>query len=154
MGKDGVALASLSKLFYPAGRVRFIRSLFVLVSVKLFPKGVSTTGLYDVYRPCWMQAESEVILKSLKNPNRGGEFSYGEDTHLFDSIKKMHRIVALRDIGCYCLSDQIEDIPHVQFQTGRRFRFEAARFLSVLKWSVINMRPLVLKGYFYQKRKT
>ncbi len=149
LGED-VALVSLSKLFNPKGLIRLIRSLFVLLWVKLFPRGVSTTGLYAVYRPSWMHAESQESLKRLRNPKRGGVVNYGEDTHMFDSIKKKYRIIALRDIGCLCLSDRdIEDIPYIQFETGRLLA--QRRFLTVFRWCVINMRPLVLKGYFYQR---
>lgn len=152
VGKDNVAIASLSKMLYPRGVVRLIRSVLVFLWVE-FNRRPSTTGLYALYRPYWLRAEPEDSIKQVKNPkfSSGKEVSYEGDTHMFEHVIRKYRVVPLRAIGCFCLSDQIEDIPYVQFETGRYLFESHLGFITALKWSLIHMRPLLLKGYVYQE---
>ncbi len=152
VGKNDIAICSLSKMFYARGFVRLIRSVLVFLWVKSYPRP-STTGLYALYRPYWLGAESEDSLQRVKNPKfvSGREVSYGEDTHMFDLVKRRYRIIALKGIGCFCLSDQIEDIPYIQFETGRHYSDSGWNFITTLRWSLTHMRPFLLKGYVYQQ---
>jgi len=151
--KNNIGLVSCGK-FNPVRNLLGIwRMVAYHIARQIYP--VRFTGLYALWRPYWLNSEDEGI-KNLEDPRlkhiTGTLVSVGEDTYLRNCMQLKHHCVYLKDIGCRCLTRYVEDVPHVQFETGRYLFEHGHRLLRVLIKTLMYTRPHILRGYLYQKR--
>lgn len=174
VGKEDVGLVSCGKFRYPNNLVGFWRAMGYNVLRKsfVFLKKVQTgglrmsafTGLYAMYRPYWLDSEDEEGIKRLVNPKQvfrgetipeGGVLWHtGEDTYLRDCMMKQHRVITLSDVGAICLTDRLEDVPWVQFESGRYNATRARSMLGAIVHVVAYAHPHYFRGFIYEKQKS
>lgn len=150
VGKNNVGFVSCSTSHVKKGPLNFWRYLTFKIANKVSPP--KFTGLYSIWRPYWLETENEKI-KSLPNARtaKGGFALIGEDAFLHNCMKNKHKCIHLSDFGGYCLQNDCNDLPHVQFETGR-FYSKKFNFFQVLFRSILFLRPQILKGYLHQKK--
>ncbi len=143
VGNGEIGMVSLTKVLYPIGVSRFLRCLFAFIILRLRP---TFTGLYAVYKPYWLETEEEDSLKQISDPKYSKSYARGEDGHIHDAMLKRYRVTVLRTIGCFALSDQIEEIPSIQVKIGKVQRKK--NVLRMVFQAIAFLRPYLLKGYF------
>lgn len=150
VGNNNVGFVSCSTSHSKNGFANLWRNFAFKIANKISPP--KFTGLYALWRPYWLETEDENV-KSLPNARnaKGGFALIGEDAYLYNCMKSKYKCIHISDFGGYCLRSDCNDLPNVQFETGR---FYAKKFnlLSVLLRSILFLRPHVLKGYLHQKK--
>ena len=153
VGKDDVGLVSSSKFYPIRGPLGFWRAVAYHLARRVH--FAPFTGLYCIFRPYWLDSEDEGI-KNLEDPRTeralGSLAAVGEDTYLRNCMVTKHRVVYLRDIGAYCMTRYVEDVPHMQFELGRYMAVKGHSWPSVLRKTLMYARIHYLRGYLYQKR--
>lgn len=150
VGTQNIGLVSLVKHLNPMGLSRMWRE-FTYITRRSLISG-TFTGLYAFYRPYWLETEDTEKLKELENPKfiTSLALGWGEDDNLRMSMSSKHRVIFLKEAGCYSLDDQHGDLPKIQFKTGRELA-EKGKIFEAIKNSVLLAHPYVLKGYFAYK---
>jgi len=169
VGKENIALASLSKTWYPRtftdywrnGLHAFLRLLHGLLD-PLIPV-TSFSGLYCIWRPYWLDSEPEEEVKRLVNPKqlyRGEKVDIkwasaitGEDTFLRDCVCRKYRCIYLRDVGAIDLGISPENSPFVQEMKGRYFARQGRQPLISIGRAIIRLQPYYLRGYIDERRR-
>ena len=153
VGKDDVGLVSCSKFYPIRGPLGFWRAVAYHLARRAH--FAPFTGLYCIFRPFWLDSEDEGI-KSLEDPRTeralGSLAAVGEDTYLRNCMVPKHRVLYLREIGAYCMTRYVEDVPHMQFELGRYMAAKGISWPRVLLKSLMYARIHYLRGYLYQKR--
>lgn len=175
VGKNDIGLVSLSKMRAPNSLLNLYRLFGTGILQKYIHyfaeayrgRGIATTtftGLYALWRPYWLDSESEEGIKNLvssKTALRKGEKvkwsmqtfrSAGEDTFLRDCMIKKHKLVYLKDIGAIVLTDPLEDRPEVQFKQGIYFALKGRNLIGALTRTVFRGQPHYLRGHLYGRK--
>ena len=175
VGKNDIGLVSLSKMRAPNSLLDLYRLFGTGILQKYIHyfaeayrgRGIATTtftGLYALWRPYWLDSESEEGIKSLvssKTALRKGEKvkwsmqtfrSTGEDTFLRDCMIKKHKIVYLKEIGAIVLTDPLGDRPEVQFKQGIYFALKGRNLIGALARTVFRGQPHYLCGHLYGRK--
>lgn len=168
VGKNDVGLASLTKFRYPH-RLTDYWQLGVVVFLRNFVHGMldsvmaTTTfsGLYALWRPYWLDSESEEAVKKLVNPKqfyRGERPDLkqvsavtGEDTFLRDQMIKKHRCIYLKDIGGIDMGVPTESLPYIQYMKGQYFARQGRSLMVSLGRALLRGQPHYLQGYLKAK---
>jgi ubiquinone/menaquinone biosynthesis C-methylase UbiE len=152
-GKDDVGLVSCSKFYPIGGPLGFWRAVAYHLARRTH--FAPFTGLYCIFRPFWLDSEDEGI-KSLEDPRTeralGSLAAVGEDTYLRNCMITKHRVLYLREVGAYCMTRYVEDVPHMQFELGRYMAAKGYSWPRVLLRTLMYARIHYLRGYLYQKR--
>ena len=153
VGKDDVGLVSCSKFYPVTGPLGFWRAVAYHLARRAH--FAPFTGLYCIFRPYWLDSEDEGI-KSLEDPRTeralGSLAAVGEDTYLRNCMITRHRVLYLRELGAYCMTRYVEDVPHMQFELGRYMAAKGYSWPRVLLRALMYGRIHYLRGYLYQKR--
>jgi len=164
VNRGNVGLCSVLKFRKPRGVVDLWRVFILYFLRKILhwftdPLMATTTftGLYCISKKAWLDSEPEWAAKLLVNPKqfyREGQISFerfsactGEDTLLHYWMKKKFRCCYLRDVGAVDLGVPIENLPLVQYMTGRYFASLGRGFFVSLGRAVLRAQPYYLKGY-------
>lgn len=154
VGKDNVAAVSFGKFLRADSFPSYVRTLYYHTRRMFIP---GFTGIYWLYRPYYLELMPEELIKTIHN---------GYDALLVNQLFKQreYRLVKLRDVGCYCLTHQNEDLPWRQFQDGvwyganRAFisldgtvRIKKKSWIGVCLKTFLLARPHILKGYYWAK---
>lgn len=168
VGKNNVGLVSLTKFHYPnsvtdywrEGVLFFLRNV-VHGSLDAVMATSTFTGLYALFKPYWLDSESEEEIKRLVNPKqfyRGEKPSAksasaitGEDTFLRDSMLRKHRCIYLKDIGAIDLRISLENLPSIQYAIGQYFARQGRPLALSLGRAWVRAQPHYLKGYLREK---
>ena len=150
VGKDNIGFVSCSTSHSKNGLSGMWRHIAFRIANSVSPPRF--TGLYALWRPYWLDSE-DVNIKNLENARKvkGGFALMGEDAFLHNCMHTKHKCVHLSEYGGYCMRDDCNDLPNVQFEIGRHYT-KKYKTISVLLRSILFLRPQILKGYFYQKR--
>lgn len=150
VGKDDVGFVSCLTSHTKNGLIALWRHIAFKIANKSSPP--QFTGLYALWRPYWLDSEDENI-KSLEDARKvkGGLALIGEDTYLHNCMQKKHKCIHLSEYGGYCMRNDCNDLPNVQFEIGRHYA-KTSKTPQVLLRSIMFARPNIIKGYFYQKR--
>jgi hypothetical protein len=99
--------------------------------------GPAMTGLYAVWRPFWIETEDLASIQRLGNARiaTGESALIGEDAHLCDSMRRRYHCIFLDVYGANCVRDDCNDLPSVQFETGRLY----ARRMGFFKMLAISL---------------
>jgi len=153
VGKDDVGMVSCSKFYPIRGPLGFWRAVAYHLARRAH--FAPFTGLYCIFRPYWLDSEDEGI-KSLEDPRTeralGSLAAVGEDTYLRNCMVTRHRVLYLREVGAYCMTRYVEDVPHMQFELGRYMAAKNYSLLQVLLKTLMYARIHYLRGYLYQRR--
>jgi len=68
-------------------------------------------------------------------------------------MERLHRCIYLSDIGAICVTDYLEDHPHVQFEKGRYSATRNRNMIGALIHAIMYCHPFYLKGFIYEKRR-
>jgi len=152
VGRNDIGLVSCSKLPSVSGLLGFWRTTGDQL-VRWFIQIPHFTGLYCIWKPYWLDSEDERI-KELENPRNalGAYVFVGEDTFLLNCMRRKHRVIFLPDIGAYCMTPNMEDLSHIQFESGRFLQTRGRRFHRILIQSVLTARMEQVQGYLYEKQ--
>jgi hypothetical protein len=170
VGFNNVGLVSLSKLHYPRGLTDYWREGVLLFSRNIvhgvldrFMMTTTFTGLYALYRPYWLDSESEESVKRLVNPKQffrgevpkiaGASAFIGEDTFLRDSMIKKYKCIYLKDIGAVDLGVAHENNPEIQFRIGQYFARQKRSLIASLGRAFLRAQPYYLMGFLSERRK-
>jgi len=155
VGKDDVGLVSCSKFPPINGPLGFWRAVVYHLIRARQAHFAPFTGLYCIFRPYWLDSEDEG-LKNLEDPRTkralGSLAAMGEDTYLRNCMVTKHRVRYLREVGAYCMTRYVEDVPHMQFELGRYMAAKGYSWIRVLLRTLMYGRIHYLRGYLYQKR--
>jgi hypothetical protein len=168
VGENNVGLASLTKFHRPNTITDYWREgvLFLLRNVVHgaldgFMATSTFSGLYAVFKPYWLDSESEGEAKRLVNPKqfyRGekpdatkASAIVGEDTFLRDSMIRKHRCIYLKDIGAIDLRTSLENLPSIQYAIGQYFARQGRPLIVSAGRALLRAQPYYLKGYLHEK---
>jgi len=148
VGKNKIGLASCM-YFHSLKGLGLYRAAVLLFKIRKY--GPFFKGLYALWKPFWLECESEELLRKVQDPRNKKITTFacllGEDSFLRNCIKSRYRCVYLNCIGGYNLRGHVKDHPIVQFNWGRYYAARGVRFIRVLYYSVIDLRLNILKGY-------
>jgi hypothetical protein len=164
---NGVGLVSCSKFRFPHDFLSFTRlcSSEILRRLSVIRKRMNATaftGLYAFYRPYLEEVESLERVKKfqkLKEKVRNNQslaladfFGAGDDTLLRDEMKQKYRVVYLKEIGAFVLTDYWEDRPMVQYGKGIYFAVRGRKTLTALGRAFIRLQPYYFAGHLYGEK--
>jgi hypothetical protein len=148
----GIISRALSKFVYPIWKKRNYSA----------PVQGNFTGLYALYRPFWIDSESDGI-KNLNNPKQElridrspvtrAYVAIGEDTYLRDCLERKHKVMYLKDLGAIAIRPQFGHHPNVQFEFGRYYYHKGRNFIGALLRATIYLRPHELRGFLFEKQR-
>ena len=169
VGENNIGLASCAKFFRPSsfsdlyklmgtGIInQYIRKLAELYRGRHIAKA-GFTGLYAMWRPFWLDTESEEDAKKIGNVKQKLRHSslqeiramtdlYGEDVYLRNCMMRKHEVVCLRDIGAVALRNPMERHPHMQWLRGFYSAVRGSTWPGTLAKTFVRAEPYYLKGY-------
>jgi len=159
---NGVGVVSCSKFRLPHDSLSFMRLcsseiLRRLSAIRKRMDATAFTGLYAFYRPYLEEVEPIERVKKfqkLKEKVRNNQsleladfFGAGDDTLLRDEIKQKYKVVCLKDIGAFVLTDYWEDRPMVQYGKGVYFAVRGRKTLIALGRAFIRLQPYYFAGH-------
>ncbi len=169
LGKNNIGLVSCSKFYYPKslldlwriGTLTFLRKIVHRI-LDPFMEITLFTGLYAVWKPYWLDSESEEKIKKHMNPKQFYRGEYvrevpadvnptGEDTFLKDCILEKHRCIYLRDVGAIMLRDVYENVPYVQYMKGQYSRRRGRSLLVAIGRAFLRAEPHYLRGFLHAR---
>jgi glycosyltransferase involved in cell wall biosynthesis len=114
--------------------------------------GPAMTGLYALWRPFWLETEDLMSIKRLGNARiaPGQSALIGEDAHLCESMRNRYRCIFLDVYGARCVRDDCNDLPSVQFETGRVYAKKMG-FFKMMAISFLFARFRIPLGYFSER---
>jgi hypothetical protein len=172
VGEKDVGLCSCSKMYLPRNLMGFIRRIIILFISKfihpIWKKPTSTelsqgnfSGFYALFRPYWKDSEDDGI-KKLHNPKQEirldldythkRKMCMGEDSYLKNCMRKKHRVLYLREIGCISIGKQLMYNSSVQFERGRNYYHRGWSLIEIILKSIIYLQPHQLRGYLFERR--
>jgi hypothetical protein len=169
VGRNNVGLASLSKFSKPRNLLSLwsflittlIHSFYKILGSNKGSPGFS--GLYAIWRPCWLKSEPEEDVKRLLNPKQlyTGEIRNlksasavtGEDSFLRDCIMKQYSVRYLDDIGAIDLGKVPKSQPHLMFRRGQNTAKQGGSLIICIGRSLLRVQPFYLMGYLYERRR-
>jgi len=164
VGKNGVGLASMSKFRYPNN----FRNIWILIVDTLLSKTIHSksnsnkvmtnfTGLYALWKPYWLEIETEEEIKRLVSPKqlfrgkkpdlKNASAITGEDTFLRDQMLKKYNCLYLTDVGAIDLGKNVERLPSIQFMKGRYFAHHGRSLLITIGRAIMRVQPHYLMGH-------
>jgi len=169
VGRNNIGIASCARFYYPNSFLDFYRligtgilkhyihKLAELYRGRSIPRG-AFTALYALWRPYWLDTESEEAVKklpSLKKKLRRSRLDEiwtmadlcGEDVYLHKCMWKRHRVVYLTDIGGVVLRYPVERHPNMQYLRGLKSAIGGRTLLGVLARTFFRAEPYYLRGY-------
>jgi cellulose synthase/poly-beta-1,6-N-acetylglucosamine synthase-like glycosyltransferase len=149
-GRDGIGFVScLTRHTWrgPLGLWRLIG-----LSISNIVVGPGMTGLYAIWRPFWIETEDLTSIKRLENARivSGESALIGEDAHLCESMRRRYRCVFLDVYGANCVRDDCNDLPSVQFETGRVYARRMG-FFKMLAIALLFARFHVPRGFLAER---
>ena len=134
VGNENNVIVSLTPKLLVKNLSDFIRHCFHKQRTRRNP---STTGLFWIYRPFYLQDMDIEEYKKIQN---------GADTWMYDRIYRIgkHNVIPLKDIGSNSLDYENEDYPWRQFQVGVWFsaNYNSIRSDSIKKRQKIKRSKL------------
>jgi len=142
VGKDDVGFVSCSTSHTKNGFLGLWRHIAFKIANKSSPPRF--TGLYALWRPYWLDSEDDNI-KNLEDARKvkGGLALIGEDAYLHNCMQTKHKCVHLSEYGGYCMRNDCNDLPNVQFEIGRHYT-KTYKTPQVLLRSIMFARPHLL----------
>ena len=158
VGKDDVGFVSMAQPYYPFMGVKSFWRMVIDCLIRRFWYN-TFTGLYALWKPYWLDTEKEEDIQKLPDPRSSnaliiGRSSIGEDSFLHQKMLTKHRVIYLRDIGGFKLAVGKNDLPYLQFQSGKIKARMGKRLPAVLFAAFLRLRPLILSGYLHGRRKS
>ncbi|MFX0204890.1 MAG: hypothetical protein ACFFDT_02815 [Candidatus Hodarchaeota archaeon] len=169
VGKNNVGLVSLSKFSKPRDFLSlwsFLTTTLIQSLYKIFGSYKGSpgfSGLYAIWRPYWLNSESEEEAKRLINPKQlfTGEIKNlkyasavtGEDSFLRDCMKRKYDVRYLDDIAAIDLGVVPISQPHLMFRRGQNTAKQGGSFIICIGRSLLRVQPFYLKGYLYERTK-
>lgn len=152
VGRDNIGLASCSKFYSVRSFLGLWRAIVYHLARRVHFSPF--TGLYAIFRPYWVDSEDEGI-KKLGDPrtesSQTSVTAVGEDTYLRNCMLRKHRVVYLRHIGAYCMTQYMGSAAHVEFALGRYMALRGHSLPRTLLKAFIYARIDLMRGYLHQK---
>lgn len=172
VGKNDIGMVSCIRFYYPNNLIDFYRAVGTGIlnnyirKLAEFHRGKKIprigTSLVALWRPYWLDSESQEDLKKLphfnaKLPKTSFDKLWtlnidGEDTFLYQSMKMKHKVVHLNDIGGIVLRFPVERHPHMHYLLGFQSALKGRALLGVLLRTFLQAEPYYLKGYLDGKK--
>jgi hypothetical protein len=141
--KGNIKLVSFAKSSYPVN-CRYIISKLIQKAYKIVKQKEykSFTGLYFFSKKAWMETEDPTSLKKIPR---------GEDTHLYQHLKKKYETIFVDEVKNICLRPT-ETTKYHYLIGVTKWRIRRDPLWRVILHSALYFRPKVVIGYLEAKR--
>ncbi|MCS7365574.1 MAG: glycosyltransferase family 2 protein [archaeon GB-1867-035] len=137
ISKGNVALISFGRKNYPITFQDFITRLASTINPK-----IGFTGIYAFSKKAWIETEDQEKVKKIIR---------AEDTHLKESISKKYKTLFIKTNSIHLRPRETKERRYI-----KGYLYWAVKrnpLWKVILHSLIYLRPEVLSGYIYAKRK-